>query len=120
MRKILAVDDSASMRSMLSFTLGQAGYATAAAEDGVHGLDVARSASFDLVITDINMPNMNGIELIERLRQLDEYRYTPILVLSTEFSAEKKAQGKAAGATGWIVKPFDPDQLLSVVSRVLT
>ena len=119
MRSILAVDDSASMRSMLSFTLGQAGYDIVEAEDGVHGLEVANDRSFDLIITDVNMPRMNGIELVARLRQLDSYRHTPILMLTTESSAEKKAQGKAAGATGWIVKPFDPDQLISVISRVL-
>ena len=119
LKKILAVDDSASMRSMLSFTINKAGYQTTEAEDGVHGLEVANGSKFDLIVTDINMPNMNGFELIEELRKLDTYKYTPILVLSTEFSAEKKAKGRQVGATGWLVKPFDPDQLISVISRVL-
>jgi len=119
MRSILAVDDSPSMRSMLSFTLKQAGYQSVEAEDGVEGLSIANSNKFDLVITDINMPNMDGIELIKELRKLDDYKYTPILVLTTESGDDKKGQGKAAGATGWIVKPFDPDQLLNIISRVI-
>lgn len=119
MTKILAVDDSPSIRSMLSFTLRQAGYTPVAAEDGRQGLEEAEKDQFDLVITDINMPVMNGIELIEALRKLPQYKFTPILVLSTESGSEKKNLGKQAGATGWLVKPFDPDQLLSVIARVI-
>lgn len=119
MPKILAVDDSPSMRSMVSFTLKKAGYDIDLAEDGVEALDIAKDNYFDLVITDVNMPNMDGITLISELRGLSSYRFTPLLVLTTESGSDKKAEGKAAGATGWIVKPFDPDQLIAVVERVI-
>lgn len=117
--KILAVDDSPSMRSMISFTLKRAGYESYAADDGVTGLEAAQNGDYDLVITDINMPNMDGITLIEHLRQLDNYKHKPILVLTTESGNDIKQQGKNAGATGWIVKPFDPDKLLSALGQVL-
>ncbi len=117
--KVLAVDDSPSMRSMITFTLKKAGYSTVIAEDGIQGLDTARDDDFDLVLTDINMPEMNGIELIENLRQLDAYKHKPILVLTTESSDEMKSKGKSVGATGWIVKPFEPEKLLNALERVL-
>ena len=117
--KVLAVDDSPSMRSMITFTLKKAGYSTVIAEDGIQGLDTARDDDFDLVLTDINMPEMNGIELIENLRQLDAYKHKPILVLTTESSDEMKNKGKSVGATGWIVKPFEPEKLLNALERVL-
>ncbi|MCU0972331.1 MAG: response regulator [Gammaproteobacteria bacterium] len=119
MASILAVDDSASMRQMVSFTLKGAGYDVIEATDGAEALKLARSQPVNLVITDVNMPNMDGIALIRELRALPSYRYTPLLMLTTESSPEKKQQGKAAGATGWIVKPFNPDQLLSTVRKVL-
>ena len=120
MAKILAVDDSASMRQMVSFTLKSAGHDVCEAEDGVQALARAKSSgSFDLVISDINMPNMDGISLIKELRGLPDFKFTPILMLTTESSAEKKNEGKAAGATGWIVKPFNPDQLLATIGKVL-
>lgn len=119
MTDILVVDDSLSMRHMVSLTLTEANYNVTVAEDGVQGLERARKAGFDLVITDVNMPNMDGLTLVKEIRGLPNYKYTPLLVLTTESSAEKKAQGKAAGATGWIVKPFDPDKLLKLVSRVI-
>ncbi|MDQ7073603.1 MAG: response regulator [Gammaproteobacteria bacterium] len=119
MAKILAVDDSASLRQMVSFTLKSAGYEVTEAANGQEGLDMARSKKFDLVVTDINMPVMDGIKLIKSLRGLAEYRFTPLLMLTTESSDGKKQEGKAAGATGWIVKPFNPDKLLNVIGRVL-
>ena len=119
MASILAVDDSTSMRQMVSFTLKGAGYEVVEAADGVEALDIAKNRSFNLVITDVNMPNMDGIALIGELRNLPDYKFTPLLMLTTESSAEKKQQGKAAGATGWIVKPFNPEQLLNTVKKVL-
>ena len=119
MADILVVDDSLSMRHMVSLTLTEANYNVTLAEDGVQGLERAREGDFDLVITDVNMPNMDGLTLVKEIRNLESYKYTPLLVLTTESSDEKKAQGKAAGATGWIVKPFDPDKVLKLVSRVV-
>jgi len=116
---ILAVDDSASMRQMVNFTLKGAGYDVVQAVDGVEALEYARLHSVDLVLTDVNMPRMDGITLVKELRALPSYRYTPMLVLTTESSQDKKMQGKQAGATGWIVKPFNPDQLLATIARVL-
>jgi two-component system chemotaxis response regulator CheY len=116
---ILAVDDSASMRQMVSATLKSGGYEVVQAVDGVEALEYARTQGADLVLTDINMPRMDGIALVKALRLLPGYRYTPMLVLTTESSQEKKQEGKQAGATGWIVKPFNPEQLLSTVARVL-
>ncbi|MCP5415204.1 MAG: response regulator, partial [Chromatiaceae bacterium] len=117
---ILAVDDSASMRQMVSFTLKGAGYDVVEAADGVEALKIARTRSVNLVITDVNMPNMDGISLIRELRALPSYKFTPLLMLTTESSADKKQQGKSAGATGWIVKPFNPEQLLNTVKKVLS
>lgn len=121
MPHILVVDDSSSMREMVSYTLRSAGHSVVAAPDGAEALKIAGddSQQFDLVITDINMPVMDGLTLIRELRGLQSYTYRPILVLSTESSADTKSAGKSAGATGWIVKPFDPDQLLGVVGKVL-
>ena len=117
--RILLVDDSVSMREMVGYTLKGAGYVVSQAEDGVEALKFAQGNTVELVITDINMPNMDGITLIKELRELPAYKFIPILTLTTENSAEKKQLGKIAGATGWIVKPFDPDHLLSTVKRVL-
>lgn len=119
MASILAVDDSASMRQMVTFTLKGAGYDVTEAKDGIEALQIAKSNSYNLVITDINMPNMDGITLTKELRSLPAYKFTPILTLTTESSADKKTAGKQAGATGWIVKPFNPDQLLATVKKVL-
>ena len=116
---ILAVDDSASMRQMVNFTLTSAGFRVVQAADGVEALEYARVNAVDLVLTDVNMPRMDGITLVRELRALPTYRYTPMLVLTTESSQQKKMQGKEAGATGWIVKPFNPDQLLATIARVL-
>ena len=120
MAKILAVDDSSSMRQMVSFTLKGAGHSVIEAADGVEALALAKSESdVDLVLSDINMPNMDGIALIKELRQLQAYKFTPILMLTTESGVDKKTEGKAAGATGWIVKPFNPEQLLATIGKVL-
>jgi two-component system chemotaxis response regulator CheY len=119
MAKILAVDDSASMRQMVSFTLKGAGHDVVEASDGAEALKLAEGMSVDLVLSDVNMPNMNGIELCKNLRQLASYKFTPILMLTTESAGDKKAEGKSAGATGWIVKPFNPDQLLTTIKKVL-
>ena len=116
---ILAVDDSASMRHMVRFTLESAGYQVMQAADGVEALELAKANSADLVLTDVNMPNMDGISLVRELRALDSYKFVPMLVLTTESGSDTKQRGKAAGATGWIVKPFNPEQLLATIARVL-
>lgn len=119
MSQVLIVDDSQSIRELLTSVLAGAGYAVTSANDGQQGLDTARTADFDLVITDINMPQMNGFELLQSLRQLPEYAFKPILILTTEFSQEMKLRGKEAGATGWMVKPFDPEKLIDIIRRIL-
>lgn len=118
MASILAVDDSASMRQMVSFTLKGAGYEVIEAVDGQDALGKAKGKVADIVLTDVNMPNMDGIQLIRELRKLPQYKFTPMLLLTTESGADKKAEGKAAGATGWLVKPFNPDQLLATLKKV--
>ncbi len=119
MASILAVDDSASMRQMVTFTLQKAGYDVVEASDGQEALQLAQSKTFNLVLTDVNMPKMDGIALVRALRALPAYKFTPLLTLTTESTADKKQEGKAAGATGWIVKPFNPEQLLGVIKKVL-
>ncbi len=116
---ILAVDDSASMRQMVRFTLESAGYEVIQAADGVEALDYAKGGKADLVLTDVNMPRMDGLTLVRELRGLSNYKGIPILVLTTEAGQDTKMQGKQAGATGWIVKPFNPEQLLATIQRVL-
>lgn len=118
-KKIATVDDSASVRQMVSFTLKGAGYDVVEFIDGKDALDKIGGAGINMVITDLNMPNMNGLELIKALRSKPEFKFTPIVFLTTESQEEKKTAAKAAGATGWIVKPFKPDQLLTVVKKVL-
>lgn len=117
-RTVLAVDDSRTMREMVAFTLKNAGFAVTEAVDGKDGLDKAKAGKFDLVITDINMPNMDGFQLVRALRGEASYKMTPILVLTTEADEAKKNEGKSAGATGWLVKPFNPEKLLQVVNKV--
>lgn len=116
---ILVVDDSASIRDMVSFTLDSAGYNSHVSADGIEALEYAAEHPVRAVVTDLNMPRMDGITLITELRKLVHYKYTPILVLTTEAGIGKKLTGKAAGATGWIVKPFDPEGLLKTIRRVL-
>lgn len=118
-KTILAVDDSASIRQMVSFTLKSAGYEVIEAVDGMDGLDKAKTHNVNLVLTDQNMPRMDGLTLIKSLRALQQYAATPILMLTTESSDAMKAQGRAARATGWLVKPFDPQKLIEVVRKVI-
>ncbi len=119
MATILVVDDSHFMLDLVSFALKRAEHQVVVAVDGVEALEKAKHTQADLVITDIRMPRMDGFQLIKELRGLTTYRFTPLLVLTTEFRDDQKNRGKEAGATGWLVKPFDPDELLGVVNRVL-
>lgn len=118
-KSVLIVDDSVSIRQMVSHALKGAGYQVTDAPDGQAALDKARQASLDLVITDQNMPRLDGIGLTKALRADSRHRRTPILILTTEASEDMKAKGKAAGATGWLVKPFEPTKLLQVVQKVI-
>jgi two-component system chemotaxis response regulator CheY len=118
-KRILAVDDSASMRHMVGVTLRGAGYEVVEAADGAEALEYARLHAVDLVLADVNMPRMDGITLVAHLRTLPSYHLTPLLLLTTESSPQSKLQGKQAGATGWMVKPFHPEQLLATLERVL-
>jgi two-component system chemotaxis response regulator CheY len=119
MAAILIVDDSPSMRRMVSFTLKEAGHQVSEAEDGRGALDAAAQVAVDLVVSDMNMPGMSGIELVGALRELPAFGRKPILMLTTETSDEAKRQAQAAGADGWIIKPFNPERLVAVVDKVL-
>ena len=118
-KSIITVDDSSTMRRMVSFTLKSAGYEVLEAGDGADALRILRTRAVDMVISDVNMPNLNGIELTRQLRSLPTYTRTPIILLTTESDPGKKSEGRAAGATGWMVKPFNQEQLLAVVTKVL-
>jgi len=118
-KRILTTDDSGSMRQMITLTLQNAGYQVQAVNDGVEACRFLENQSVDLLITDLNMPNMDGIELIRRVRAMPRHRAAPILMLTTESNQAKKMEGKAAGATGWIVKPFDAERLVAIVQKVL-
>ncbi|MBA3014121.1 MAG: response regulator [Proteobacteria bacterium] len=118
-KMILTVDDSASVRQMVSFTLKSAGYDVIEAVDGVDAIGKLNSAKVNMIITDLNMPNMNGIELTSAVRATAANKFVPIVLLTTESQDGKKQEGKAAGATGWIVKPFKPEQLLAVVKKLI-
>ena len=115
---IMTVDDSASIRQMVGFTLRNAGYEVIEAKDGKDAVSKL-SGPIKMVITDLNMPNMDGIELIRQIRANPAYKFIPVVMLTTESQATRKQEGKAAGATGWIDKPFQPEQLLAVVKKVL-
>jgi two-component system chemotaxis response regulator CheY len=115
----LVVDDSTSMRQMVAFTLQQAGFQVIEGSDGQDALGKVSGKSVNLVVTDLNMPVMDGITLIKELRKIPNFKFTPILMLTTESQDSKKQEGKSAGATGWLVKPFNPDQLLQVVAKVV-
>ena len=119
MMRILAADDSASMRDMVKMSLGSAGFEVTSAADGEEALRLAAATPFDLVLLDVNMPVRDGFDVARALRAEPQYRHTPILMLTTESSADAKREGKSAGATGWIIKPFDPAQLIATVHRVL-
>jgi two-component system chemotaxis response regulator CheY len=116
--RILTVDDSRTILAMLHHTLANAGYDVLQAEDGQQGLDVLAREPVDMVITDINMPVMDGIQFIREVRGSGRHNSLPILILTTETSQDKRDQARAAGGTGWIVKPFDPDKLISIIQRV--
>jgi len=118
-KTVLSVDDSASMRQMIKLTLSGAGYEVIEAVDGRDGLAKAKTAPVNMVLTDLNMPNMDGLALIKELRALPTFKGVPIIFLTTESDESKKAEAKASGATAWIVKPFQQDQLLSVVRKVI-
>ncbi|MGD9158930.1 MAG: response regulator [Desulfobacteraceae bacterium] len=118
-KKIMTVDDSASMRQMISFTLSSEGYEVMDAVDGEDAIRKLDGKEVDLTITDLNMPNLDGIGLIKRLKEKPEHKFMPILMLTTESQESRKKEGKAAGAAGWIVKPFKPEQLVAVVKKIL-
>jgi two-component system chemotaxis response regulator CheY len=115
----MTVDDSTSIRQMVSFTLTQAGYQVVEASDGKDALAKLNTTKVDMVITDLNMPNVDGVQLIRMVRGKQDYKFIPILMLTTESQDSKKQEGRAAGATGWVVKPFNANQLIDVVKKVL-
>ncbi len=118
-KTVLCADDSAPISQMAGCTLSSSGHEVVEAVDGMDGLDKAKAKSVNLVLTDQNMPRMDGLTLIKSLRALPQYKSVPILMLTTESSEAMKAQGRAAGATGWLVKPFDPQKLIEVVKKVI-
>ena len=115
---VLTVDDSKTIRDMVTFTLKDAGFDVMEAEDGQKALDAVKGKKPDIIITDLNMPNMDGLTLIQKLREMDDFKSTPILMLTTEQGDDKKSKGRTVGATGWIVKPFDPAKLIQVINKV--
>ncbi|CAK7254799.1 response regulator [Shinella yambaruensis] len=117
--KILTVDDSASIRLTTRVTLSNAGYSVTEAVDGLDGLNKLKGGEYDLVVTDLNMPNMDGLTMIRELRKLPAHTGVPVIFLTTESDGELKAQAKAAGATGWLTKPFDPESLVKIARKVL-
>ena len=118
-KRIMAVDDSSSVRGVENFVLTKAGYDVVEAKDGKEALDFLSANAVNLILTDLNMPNLDGLGLIREVRKTATNRLTPIIMITTESDDTKKKEGKAAGATGWIVKPFTPEQLLAVVKKVL-
>lgn len=118
--KVLVVDDSTSVRKLISLTLAQEGYDVLEASDGEEGVGLLADNDIRLVITDLNMPKVNGIELTQQIRQLEKYRFVPIIMLTTETEAAKKQQGKDAGVSAWIVKPFQPERLVTLVRMVIS
>lgn len=118
-KKFLIVDDSASIRQLVTFTLKNAGYDVVTAVSGEKAMASLTGTKVDAVITDLNMPEMDGIELIRKVRAITEYKFVPIIMLTTEAQEDKKREGKEAGASGWIVKPFSPEQLLNVIRKFL-
>jgi len=119
MSLIMAVDDTTTMRQMVSFTLTEAGHSVVEAKDGIEALEIAKTKPIDAFIVDINMPRMDGITLVKELRAISNYKFVPILMLTTESQEEKRQEGKSAGATGWLVKPFNPEQLVNIIKKVL-
>jgi two-component system chemotaxis response regulator CheY len=119
-KNILVVDDSSAIRQSVSFILEQAGYQVTQATDGADALSRLTGVQFNLILTDVNMPSMDGITLTRKVRENAQYKFTPIVVLTTESQTSKMEEGKAAGATGWIVKPFDAEKLLAVVKKLVS
>lgn len=119
MARVLTVDDSVSLRSLVAHTLRAAGHEVVEACNGSEGISALKGKAFDLIISDLNMPVMDGLTFIQNVRVIAAYRYTPILVLTTEMNQAKKQQARESGASGWIVKPFDPGQLLATIRKVL-
>lgn len=119
MANILSVDDSKVIRDLVESILTEHGHQVITANDGVEGLKAARQQKFDLVLCDINMPNMNGISMVNKLRAIDNYQHTPIVMLTTENSDFKKSKAKEMGATGWLLKPFDPERLMNAVNKLV-
>ena len=119
MKNILVGNDSKSLRQLVVFSLSSNGYRTLGAKDGIEGLYLAKRQAFDLVVTDVNMPNMDGIDLVKELRKLDNYQTTPLLILTTESDSSSKAREKKAGVTAWLEKPFNPLQLISTIEDIL-
>ena len=117
--RILVVDDSASMRQMVAFALTSAGYSVEEAEDGAVALGRAKGSKFNAVVTDVNMPNMDGISFVKAVKQLPAYRFTPVIMLTTEAGEDRKREGQAAGAKAWVVKPFQPQQMLGAVAKLV-
>ena len=117
MAKILTVDDSKVIRDLVEAVLVDNGHDVTTAEDGVQGLDATRNEQFDMILSDINMPNMTGISMVSKIRRLTGYEYTPIIMLTTESSDFKKDKAKKTGATGWLQKPFDPERLMKAVNK---
>lgn len=118
-RRVLTADDSKAMRQMIALTLNSVGIAVAEAEDGAIALDMAQKETFGLVLVDLNMPNLDGLSLVRELRGMPEYRFTPLIILTTDTSLKKREKGQAIGVTGWLQKPFQPDQLIVTVRRAL-
>lgn len=118
-KKVLVVDDSSAIRESVSYVLDQAGYGVVQAGDGLEGLEKLKEGGFDLIVTDVNMPNLDGIGLVRKVREQGQHKFLPIVVLTTESQQSKMQEGKEAGATGWIVKPFDSDKLLAVVKKLI-
>ncbi|ODN66055.1 MULTISPECIES: response regulator [Methylophaga] len=119
MTKILVVDDSPSLRQMLQIILQNSGHDVVCAEDGKQAIEIVSEVQFDLILSDFNMPQLTGPEFISRLRQLPQYRFTPVILLTTETDEDKKQLGRDAGASGWLKKPFDPEQLVVTVNSLL-
>lgn len=118
-KRILVVDDSESIREVVSFTLENAGHEVIKGVDGADAMQYLDGSHFDLIITDLHMPNVDGIEFIRNVRNIDTYKFVPILFLTTESQSEKKMEAKEAGATGWIIKPFVPEKLLAAINKVV-
>ncbi len=118
-KKILVVDDSTAIRQSVTFVLQQEGFETVEAADGAKGLEQIKSTPVDMVVSDVNMPNMDGITMVSKIREIADFKFIPIIILTTESQTSKMDEGKAAGATGWIVKPFTSEKLLAVVNKLL-